>query len=434
MRFKKATVMTGLLRELIPQARAACALAALLFLMRGMAGAQSQGWSQWGGPHRDFKSDARGLAESWPASGPRRLWSRELGDGYSAIVVDAGKLFTMYRKGDQDVVVAMEAATGKTVWEYSYAAPFAKEYELEQGPGPRATPLVDGNQVFAVGATGKLHCLDKQTGRLAWGHDLLSEFKGTVRVRGYSCSPIAYKNTVIMMVGGAGHAIMAFNQKDGSVAWQRHDFKNSPSSPLLINVDGRDQLVAFMFDEVVGVNPDNGDLLWSHPHKTDSGLNISTPVWGEGNLLFCSSAYDGGSRVLKLTTAGGKTAVEEVWSNRLFRIHYGNVIRVGDNVYGSSGDFGPAPFTAVNVKTGQVLWRNRSLSRATFILADGRFIILDEDGNLALATPSAEGLKIHSKVELLTSNAWTAPTLVGTKLYVRDRKIIMALDLSKENL
>ena len=138
--------------------------------------------------------------------------------------------------------------------------------------------------------------------------------------------------------------------------------------------------------------------------------------------------------MLKLTNAGGKTAVQEVWFSRLFRIHYGNAIRVGDYLYGSSGDFGPAPFTAVNVNTGQVLWRNRSLSRATFILADGRFIILDEDGNLALATPSPEGLKIHSKVELLTSNAWTAPTLVGTKLYVRDRKVIMALDLSKENL
>ena len=405
-------------------------IAALLLLISSTANGQSTEWRQWGGPQRNFKSDAKGLAESWPATGPRRLWSRDLGDGYSAIVVDDGKLFTMYRKGDQDVVIALEAATGKTLWEYSYDAPFAKEYELEQGPGPRATPLVVGDQVFAVGATGKLHCLNKQTGRMVWGHDLLAEFKGTVRVRGYSCSPIAYKNTVIMMVGGTGHAIMAFNQKDGSVAWQKQDFKNSPSSPLLINIDGQDQLVAFMFDEVVGVDPNNGDLLWSHPHKTDSGLNISMPVWGEGNLLFCSSAYDGGSRVIKLTRAGGKTTAQEVWFNRLFRVHYGNVIRVGDYVYGSSGDFGPAPFTAVNINTGQIMWRNRSLSRATLISADGRFIILDEDGNLALATPSPEGLKVHSKVELLTNNAWTVPTLVGTKLYVRDRKIIMALDLS----
>jgi outer membrane protein assembly factor BamB len=418
------------LRKLSTPLRFAIWLAAWLFLMGITADTQAQEWVQWGGPQRNFKSDAKGLAAVWPASGPRRLWSRDLGDGYSSIVVDDGKLFTMYRKGGQDVIVALEAATGKTIWEYGYDAPFAKEYELEQGPGPRATPLVVGNQIFAVGATGKFHCLNKQTGRLVWGHDLLTEFKGTVRVRGYSCSPIAYKNTVIMMVGGAGHAIMAFNQKDGTVAWQKHDYKNSPSSPLLINIDGQDQLVAFMFDAVVGVDPNNGDLLWSHPHKTDSGLNISTPVWGEGNLLFCSSAYDGGSRVIKLTRVDGKTTAQEVWFSRLFRIHYGNVIRVGDYVYGSSGDFGPAPFTAVNVNTGQVVWRNRGLSRATMILVEGRFIILDEDGNLALASPSPEGLKIHSKVELLTSNAWTVPTLVGTKLYVRDRKVIMALDLS----
>ena len=111
------------------------------------------------------------------------------------------------------------------------------------------------------------------------------------------------------------------------------------------------------------------------------------------------------------------------------RIHYGNVVRLGEYVYGSSGDFGTAPFTAVNVKTGKVVWRDRSLSRSSFISAEGRFIILDEDGNLTLATPTPEGLKIHSKVELLKNNAWTAPTLAATMLYVRDRKTIMALDL-----
>lgn len=111
------------------------------------------------------------------------------------------------------------------------------------------------------------------------------------------------------------------------------------------------------------------------------------------------------------------------------RIHFGNAIRVGDYVYASSGDFGPAPFTAIDVRTRQVVWRNRSMARATAVLADQRFILLDEDGNLALATPMPAGLTINSKVELLTNNAWTVPTLAGTTLYVRDRKSVMALDL-----
>jgi hypothetical protein len=111
------------------------------------------------------------------------------------------------------------------------------------------------------------------------------------------------------------------------------------------------------------------------------------------------------------------------------RVHFGNVIRVGDYVYGSSGDFGPAPFTAVNVKTGKIAWRNRSFPRAASLYADGRFIILDEDGNLLLAAVSPDGLTVHSKVEMLKNQSWTAPTLVGTRLYMRDRASIMAVDL-----
>ena len=184
-----------------------------------------------------------------------------------------------------------------------------------------------------------------------------------------------------------------------------------------------------MYGEIVGVDPNNGDLLWSTPHPTESGVNVSMPVWGDDNLLFCSSGYDGGSRVLKLTRNGNRTVVEAVWVSRLMRIHFGNAIRVGDYVYGSSGDFGPSPFTAIDVKTGRVVWRNRALARATAVLVDGRFILLDEDGNLALATPTSEGLTIHSKVALLNNSAWTVPTLAGTTLYLRDRKNVLALDL-----
>jgi outer membrane protein assembly factor BamB len=347
-------------------------VALLLLLVNTAAFAQSFDWAQWGGPQRNFTSDAKGLATNWPASGPRRIWQRELGEGYSAIAAQGGMLFTMYRKGENEVVIALAAATGKTVWEYSYAAPFSPEYDMSNGPGPHATPLVSSNLVLTSGATGKLHCLDKKTGKVLWSHDLLNEFHGTLRVNGYSCSPVAYKDKIVMMVGGQASSLVAFNQKDGSVAWKKHDFKNSTSSPIVINVAGQDQLVAFMYGEVVGVDPNNGNLLWTHPHPVEYGLNTSTPIWGSDNLLFISSGYDGGSRVIKLTRAGDKTTVEELWAHRLMRIHFSNAIRAGDVVYGSSGDFGPAPFTAIDVKTGKVLWRNRTFPRATVLLAEGR--------------------------------------------------------------
>jgi outer membrane protein assembly factor BamB len=402
-------------------------------------------WPQWGGPTRDFRAQSKGLAASWPSAGPREVWSRPLGDGYSSIVVDGGVLYTMYRpvKGlmatvlerfsgttAPEVVIALDAATGKTVWEHSYEAPFLSGMGMEYGPGPHSTPLVAGDLVYAVGVTGKLHALDRKTGRVAWSHDLYQEFGGRVQGRGYACSPIAYGDTIVLTVGGGrGKAVMAFDARTGAVAWKNHDFDPSPASPILINVDGQDQLVFFHADGVAGVDPRGGPLFWSQRHSTDYGLNISTPVWGEDNLLFVSSAYSGGSRLLHLGQAAGKTTVTERWFTSKMRLHIGNAIRLGDRVVGSSGDFGPAFISALDVKTGAVAWQERGFARSSFVYADGRLILLDEDGTLALVSVSPTGLQVHAKAGVMSHKAWTAPTLVGTRLYLRDRAKIKALDL-----
>src|SRR5215510_13875030 len=138
----------------------------LLLMAQTTALAQVSDWTQWGGPHRNFTSETKGLATTWPATGPRQLWQRELGEGYSGIAVERGMLFTMYRKGDNEIAIAIDAATGKTLWEYSYAAPFSPEYDMSNGPGPHATPLVNNDLVFTSGATGKLTCLDKKSGKV----------------------------------------------------------------------------------------------------------------------------------------------------------------------------------------------------------------------------------------------------------------------------
>ncbi|MBI3697590.1 MAG: PQQ-binding-like beta-propeller repeat protein, partial [Acidobacteria bacterium] len=222
---------------------------------------------------------------------------------------------------------------------------------------------------------------------------------------------------------------VAFQQKDGKVAWKSESLENAPCSPLLITVDGQEQMVTMMSSEIVGIDPNSGKLLWSHPHRTEWGLNISTPVWGDDNILFVSSAYNGGSRAIELRVVKGKTEVKELWATKRMRVHHGTAIRIGDVIYGSSGDFGPAPLTAIEAKTGKILWQDRSLPKASFVYADGKLVIVAEDGDLALATVSPAGLKVLAKSGVLKSNAWTSPTLVGTKLYVRDRKSMVALDL-----
>ncbi|MEK6675874.1 MAG: PQQ-binding-like beta-propeller repeat protein [Planctomycetota bacterium] len=390
-------------------------------------------WPQWGGPNRNFSVEASGLADKWPEGGPKKLWERELGDGYSTIVVQDGTLYTMYRNADKDeVIIALDSKSGKTLWEFKYVSATTAEMN-EFGAGPHTTPLLVGDRLFTVGVNVVLHCLDRKTGSKIWSHDLMKEMEAQEPGRGYSCSPIAYKDTITIPVGGKegakGQSLVAFKQSDGAIAWKNQDFEITHSSPILIKLGGKDQLVVFMSKEIAGVNPENGELLWSHPHATLYGANLSNPLWAGDDLIFVSAAYDSGSRVVRLTQKDGKTVPEELWYSKKMRIHHANAVRIGDYLYGSSGDFGPAFFMGVNAKTGEIAWRDRNFAKSTCILAGGKVIILDEDGQLALATPTEKGLTIHSKCEVLKRTAWAAPTLAGKTLYVRDRKNIMALDL-----
>jgi outer membrane protein assembly factor BamB len=411
--------------------------AAVAALLAAVAPAQtpdpSSAWPQFGGPTRDFKVATRGLAASWPSGGPRTLWSRNLGEGYSAIVSDGGSLYTMYRPTQasrtSEVVVALDAATGRTLWEHTYEAPLPSDVNVQYGPGPHSTPLLVGDRVVTVGSSGKLHALDKRTGKVAWSHDLWQGMGGTVQGRGYSCSPLAYGGNIIVTVGGAGQAVVAFDAATGRIAWKNHSFRPGPSSPVLIRVDGQEQLVVFHSEGAAGMDPAGGPLYWDHKHTTDYGLNIAMPVWGEGNLLFLSSAYSGGSRMLRLTQAGGKTNVQELWFTNKMRVHFANALRFGDRVVGSSGDFGPSFVTAVDVATGNVAWQLRGFSKATLLAADGKVVLLDEDGTLALAVVTPGGLQVAGEAQVLDGRAWTVPTLLGTRLFVRDRAVVKALEL-----
>ena len=385
-------------------------------------------WPQWGGPHRNFVTEAT-IAATWPAAGPPQLWRRTLGDGFSAIVTDGPTLYTMYRAGDDDVVAALDAKTGKTRWETKYAAPFDETCTERLGPAPRSAPLIAGTHLITVSAGALMHSFDLASGQKEWSAALVPASSEAAKPCGYSTSPIAFGDTIITTAGGKGRGVVALDIATGRELWAAHDFLNGYSSPILIDLDGRPELVVFTAGEVAGIDPKTGALEWSRPHPADYGVNVAMPIWGDDHLLFVSSAYNGGSRVLKLARDGNTVKVDEVWSNKRVRIHFGNAVRIADRVYASNGDFGTAPFAAVDIATGDMLWRDRSVARATLIGAGGRLIILDEDGNLTLASPGTEGLTIQGRFQVFTGRSWTVPTLSGTTLFLRDRKEIVALDL-----
>ncbi len=363
------------------------------------------------------------------ATGPRVVWKRALGEGYSAPVVENGVLYTMYGKSREEVVLAANAETGQTLWEHVTPMTFQSDAP-EMGNGPYSSPLIAGDRLFTTGVAGRLQCLDKKSGKVLWTQQLWSDHHGSQLMYGYSSSPIAFRDTVVVPVGGKGRAVMAFRQADGSTAWSKNDLGNVYSSPILIDVGGLEQMAVLLDGALIGINPNNGDMQWMTPFKADYSIAVATPVWCPGNLLFISSEYGGGAKVVELKRNGMQTTASELWSSVRLRLHHGNAMQVGDALYFSSGGKGSqAILSAVDVRSGKIHWQERSIEKATFVWADQKLITLDQNGALMIAYPSPQGFKIASKAPLLTELSWTPPVLVGTRLYLRDRRSLMSVDL-----
>lgn len=390
--------------------------------------ASTAGWTQWGGAKQEFIAPAGRLAEKWPESGPKKLWERDLGEGYSSILAEGDRLYTMYRKDGQERVVCLSAKDGKTIWEHAYDSKPREGHVMEFGDGPRSTPLISGDRIYAIGIAGKMHCLGKEDGRVYWTHDLWEEFGGNFLNHGYSSSPVAYKDMVIALAGGKDQSIIAFKQSDGAVAWKQHSFENSYSTPKLISVGGKDQFAIFMAHEIIGIEPNTGNLEWRYEIGNQWKQNICMPVQIAPDTIFFSTS-EAGSRGLRLTKNGDKTDTKELWSTKKVQLYHVNSVRDGDFVYGSTGNSAPNFIAAVNAKTGDIAWRKRGFAKATCIGADGKLIILDEEGQLGIATASPKDLVIHSQTKLLDKVSWTVPTVIGKSLYARDKKKIVAVDL-----
>ncbi|HUP24114.1 MAG TPA: PQQ-binding-like beta-propeller repeat protein [Thermoanaerobaculia bacterium] len=410
-----------------------CLLPALVSILVLTPPTLAADWPQIGGPTRDFVVPGARLATTWPADGPRVLWRRPLGPGYSGITVVGDRLFTMVRTGERESVVALRMADGSELWRHTYDAPIDPEMAMEHGTGPHATPLHTSDGLYTLGVRGKLLALDPASGAVRWQRELVTELGAPLLDRGHAASALAWGDNLIVPLGGESRAVAAFARASGELVWRSADFANSYSSPTLIQLGGRPLLLLFGSDGLLGLDPDNGRVLWTQEHPTMYGLNISMPVFvpaadGSG-VLFLSSAYDGGSRALRIRRQEDTITAEELWANKQMRLHIGNAIVQNGTVYASSGDFGAVPLAAASLSTGEILWRDRAFARAGLVLAGDKLLVLDEDGVLGLATASPAGLTVHAKVDLFQTRVWTPPTLVGRTVLARDQEDIVALEL-----
>jgi outer membrane protein assembly factor BamB len=388
--------------------------------------ASAADWPQWRGLERNGISPETGLLDAWPKGGPPQIWKTQgLGQGYAAFAIAQGRLFTQGQRGDHQFVLALDAATGKKLWE----TPTGPAFPQDRGDGPRGTPTFDGDRLFAMAGEGTLVSLDARTGGMLWKMNVAEKFGGRIPHWGYSESPLVDGSNLIVTPGGPGASIVALDKKTGNLVWKSQSDPAAYSSPIAAEVGGIRQIIVFTSEGVVGLRPNNGALLWRYNRVANRTANIATPIFQNG-FVFVSSAYGTGCALLKLTAEGGTVKATEVYFSREMQNHYSTSVVVGDSAYG----FSNAILTAMNLETGRVAWRDRSVGKGSVTYADGKLYLLSEDGVVGLAEATSVGYREKSRFEIPRGAfpTWTPPVISGGRLYLREQDNLYCFDISRK--
>ena len=399
----------------------------LALLAAGWAGstgtAQTPEWHQWRGANRDGRSAETGLLQQWPASGPRQIWrATGAGEGYSSFSTSGGRLFTMGARGGTEYVMAFDLETGRKVWE----TPNGRRFRNDRGDGPRGTPTVDGDRLYALGGSGTLACLDAQTGRPVWAVDVLDRFGGYNPNWGLSESPLVLGDRVLVNAGGRSASIVALNKQNGSVLWASGDDPAAYSSAVTVRVGDVPTAVFFTARRALGVDVRDGRVLWGYERVANRTANIATPVV-RGTRVFVSSDYGTGAALLDLVPRGNGVEAREVYFTRDMRNHHASSVLERDHLYGFSSTI----LTAMAFDTGTVAWRDRSVGKGSVIYADGRLYLFSENGVVGLAEATPDGYRERGRFRIAagTLPTWSHPIIASGRLILRDQDALYAYDI-----
>jgi outer membrane protein assembly factor BamB len=401
----------------------ACLLLCLSFEAQAQAGTD---WPQWRGPNRDGISQETGLLKQWPTDGPPLVWKAAgAGRGYSSLAVAAGRLYTIGLRGEREYVIAFDTATGKEVW----ATAHGSAYRDSRGDGPRGTPTVEGERLYALGGNGDLSCMETRTGRVVWTMNILKKFGGENISWGISESPLIIGDRLFINAGGPGASIVALNKKDGSLLWKTQSDKAGYSSAIPLQVGGKTQVVFFTQERALGLDPNDGKVLWQYARPANDVANVATPVV-RGNRVWISSDYGTGGGLVEIKADAKGVTASEVYFTKEMRNHHSSSILVGDYLYGFSSGI----LTAMRFDTGEVAWRDRSVGKGSLVYADGNLYCLSETGVVGLveATPTAYREKGRFRIPQDSLPTWTHPVISGGRLYLRDQDTIYAFDVRQK--
>lgn len=381
---------------------------------------EAQTPTRWRGSEGNGIYPENGLLKKWPANGPEIAWHfDELGSGYSSPAFANGMIYVSGMEETTGFVYAL-TPDGKLKWKSAYGPEWTESY-----PGARSTPVIAGDLLYMYSGMGNLVCMDAATGKLKWQKNILKEFDGINIEWGVTESVVIDGGLVYVTPGGTKNNVVALNRNNGDLVWTSpaKGTLSAHCTPLLINLPSRKLLVTMNSGYIIGFDAATGKMLWSHPHTNKYEIHPNTPIYHDGGL-FCFSGYGQGGVKLELNADGSK--VTKSWFSQKLDSRMGGMVLVNGYLYGS-GDTG-REWRCVDWKTGEEKYADKTIAKGAVIYADGMLYCYSERGELALVEATPAGFKIagQTKVELGTDQHWAHPVIDNGKLYLRHGNALIA--------
>jgi outer membrane protein assembly factor BamB len=381
--------------------------------------------SQWRGPNRTGIYPESNLLKSWPKDGPQMLWSASgIGEGFSSPAVTKDKIFVTGYADKKGYLYAF-SLDGKLLWKKNYGPEYDGDY-----PGVRTTPTVIDNRIYINSGPLTAYCLDAVKGDIVWSVDMVQRFGARMPRWGLAESPLVDGNHVICTPGSENVLVAALDRMTGRTVWTCKGNGDTPSycSPVLVIHNGKRLIATMTQKSIVGIDADNGVLLWQFPHKTDWDVNANTPLYQDG-CLFCLSGYGTGSVKLQLSQDG--KSVKEIWRNKSLDSQFGAAVLVNGYIYGSGQN--SRGWKCLDFQSGVEKWSVREVAgKGNVICADGMLYLYGENGQVALVKPDPTAfLLVNSfKITQGTNQHWAHLVINQGRLYVRHGDVLMVYQIS----
>jgi outer membrane protein assembly factor BamB len=361
------------------------------------------------------------IKTDWSQAPPIQMWRRAVGPGWSSFSVRGDLLYTQEQRGDEEVVACYRVSTGEPVWRHRDPIRF---YESNGGAGPRGTPTIHGNRIYAMGATAMLNALDANTGKVIWSRKAADDTKRDIPMWGISSSPLVVNDVVIVAVYGT---LAAYDINNGNLRWVGPQHGGSYSSPQLARFDGVDHVVILSSPGAVSVNPTDGKLLWEH--KWEGGAIVQPAMTEDGDILINAMAATGGigTRRLSINKTDGGWNVEERWTSNGLKPYFNDLVVHKGHAYGFDG----AILSSIDLADGKRKWKGGRYGNGQLVLLADQdlLLVISEDGELALVSATPDQYKEIARIPALNAKTWNHPVIVGGVLLIRNGEEMAAYRL-----